>query len=157
MGTQRSKNKQRCDDARTHTQSAPIIDSGAIGPHNMKRFPGISSALLLFVVSIGAPAAVSEPSDVVRMTTDKVLERIKNEKEFLRGNPGEMYLLVSETVFPHFDFAIMAKWVLGRHWSEADEETRDAFVEQFRKLLVGTYATALLNFSDQAITYPPIE
>ena len=117
----------------------------------MKRFPGISSALLLFVVSIGALATVSEPSDVVRTTTDKILERIKNEKEYLRENPGKMYLLVSEMVFPHFDFAIMAKWVLGRHWSETDEETRDAFVEQFRKLLVGTYATALLNFSDQAI------
>ena len=123
----------------------------------MKRFPGVSSALLLFVVSIGALATVSEPSDVVRTTTDKILERIKNEKEPLRENPGKMYLLVSEMVFPHFDFAIMAKWVLGRHWSETDEETRDAFVEQFRKLLVGTYATALLNFSDQAITYPPTE
>ena len=123
----------------------------------MKRFPGVSSALLLLVVSIGTLATTSEPLDVVRTTTDKVLERIKSEKESLRSNPAKMYTLVSEMVFPHFDFAIMAKWVLGKHWSAADEDAREAFVEQFRKLLVGTYATALLNFSDQEITYPPIE
>ncbi len=123
----------------------------------MKRFPGVSSALLLFIVSTGALAAASEPSDVVRTTTDNVLERIKNEKESLHEDPGRMYKLVSELIFPHFDFAIMAKWVLGKHWTEADEGTRDAFVEEFRKLLVRTYATALLNFSDQSITYPPIE
>ncbi len=123
----------------------------------MKRFPGVSSALLLFIVSTGALAAASEPSDVVRTTTDNVLARIKNEKESLHADPGRMYKLVSELIFPHFDFAIMAKWVLGKHWSAADEDAREAFVEQFRKLLVGTYATALLNFSNQEITYPPIE
>jgi phospholipid transport system substrate-binding protein len=67
-----------------------------------------------------------------------------------------MYTLVSEVIFPHFDFAIMSQWVLGEHWNTADEATREAFVEQFRKLLVRTYATALLEFSQQVITYPPI-
>jgi phospholipid transport system substrate-binding protein len=117
----------------------------------MKRFRGVSSVLLLFVFSTGAFAATMEPSEIVRNTTDKVLERIKKEKESLREN------LVSEMIFPHFDFGIMSKWVLGKHWSEADEGMRDAFVEHFRKLLVRTYATALLNFSDQSITYPPTE
>ena len=56
----------------------------------MKRFPGVSSALLLLVVSIGTLATTSEPLDVVRTTTDKVLERIKSEKESLRANPTKM-------------------------------------------------------------------
>jgi phospholipid transport system substrate-binding protein len=123
----------------------------------MKRFAGVSSVLFLFVFSTGAFAAAMEPSDIVRMTTEKVLERIKSEKESLRADPGKMYNLVSEMIFPHFDFGIMSKWVLGKHWLEADEEARETFVEQFRKLLVRTYATALLNFSDQSITYPPID
>lgn len=67
-----------------------------------------------------------------------------------------MYALVAELIFPRFDFPIMAQWVLGPHWKDADEELRTTFIAQFRKLLVRTYATALLEFSDQEITYPDI-
>ena len=48
----------------------------------------------------------------------------------------------------------MSQWVLGDSWASADEATRTSFVEQFRQLLVRTYATALLEFSDQTISYP---
>ena len=93
----------------------------------MKRFPGVSSALLLFVVSTGALAAASEPSDVVRTTTDNVLERIKNEKESLHADPGKMYKLVSELIFPHFDFAIMgADYRRFSHVSIPDLRTQGA-------------------------------
>ena len=85
------------------------------------------------------------------------MSRIKNEKEALQADPAKMFSLVSELIFPHFDFAIMSQWVLGQHWGNSSEATRGAFVDQFRKLLVRTYATALLEFSDQAITYPPVE
>ena len=51
----------------------------------------------------------------------------------------------------------MSQWVLGPAWKAADEATRQAFVEQFRKLLVRTYATALLEYSDETMEYPPVE
>jgi len=82
---------------------------------------------------------------------------VAQDKPALQSDPGRMYNLVSELIFPHFDFSIMSQWVLGDYWSTADEASRSAFVEQFRKLLVRTYATALLEFSGQKITYPPIE
>ncbi len=99
-------------------------------------------------------AAAEAPMDIVRNTTDQVLDRVQNDREALRQDPAKMFALVSEVIFPHFDFPIMAQWVLGTHWKEADEASRAEFVDQFRKLLVRTYATALLEFSDQAITYP---
>ncbi len=123
----------------------------------MKRFLGVSSAAFLVVWASYAFAAAMEPSDIVKSTTDKVLERIQNDREALRADPGKMYNLVAEMIFPHFDFGIMSQWVLGKHWNEADEATRENFLIQFRRLLVRTYATALLNFSDQTITYPPID
>jgi phospholipid transport system substrate-binding protein len=57
-------------------------------------------------------------------------------------------------IFPHFDFGVMSQFVLGEQWKAADEAKRAAFVEQFRKLLVRTYAAALLEYSDQTIEYP---
>lgn len=121
----------------------------------MKRLLHISTVALL-LVCLGPAQAASEPVDIVRTTTDSVLERISADRDKLRADPAKMYNLVSELIFPHFDFAIMSQWVLGEHWNSADQASREGFVEQFRKLLVRTYATALLEFSQQVITYPPI-
>ena len=98
--------------------------------------------------------AAEPPMNIVRNTTDQVLDRVQSDRDALRQDPAKMYVLVAELIFPHFNFQIMARWVLGTHWKEADEATRTEFVDQFRKLLVRTYATALLEFSDQVITYP---
>ena len=122
----------------------------------MKRFLRVSFATVMLAMSAFALAA-DAPVDIVRATTDSVLERVKTDKEALRADPGKMYDLVSELIFPHFDFNIMSQWVLGDSWAGADADTRAAFVEQFRKLLVRTYATALLEFSDQTIAYPEVE
>jgi phospholipid transport system substrate-binding protein len=101
--------------------------------------------------------AAEEPVEIVRNTTNEVISRGKAERESLRADPAKMNNLVAETIFPHFDFGIMSQWVLGKHWKDADEAVRKEFIEEFRKLLVRTYATALLEFSNQVITYPPVD
>jgi phospholipid transport system substrate-binding protein len=122
----------------------------------MKRIWASTLGLVLMLAANFAGAA-SDPTQIVKSTTDQVLERVRADKAALQADPGKMYNLVSELIFPHFDFSIMSQWVLGDHWSSASEDSRAAFVEQFRKLLVRTYATALLEFSGQEITYPPVE
>ena len=117
----------------------------------------VSFVALIFVISANSSSAAGDPTAIVQTTTDQVLARVQAEKDSLKADPQKMYNLVSELIFPHFDFAIMSQWVLGEHWGNADNGTRDNFVDQFRKLLVRTYATALLEFSDQAIEYPPVE
>ena len=112
---------------------------------------------LLMILSATAATAADDPTTIVRETTDQVLERVRADKEALQSDIGRMYNLVSELIFPHFDFPIMSQFVLGEHWSKADESSRAGFIEQFRKLLVRTYATALLQFSNQEISYPPVE
>jgi len=123
----------------------------------MKRLLGHTLTWMTIAFAATTVATPMGPSDIVKTTTDKVLERVQNDRNALYSDPGRMYGLVAELIFPHFDFGIMSQWVLGKHWKEADEETRENFLEQFRRLLVRTYATALLNFSDQAITYPPAD
>lgn len=109
---------------------------------------------LLVAFSASVSGAMEAPRDVIKSTTDQVLTQIKNDREALRADPAKMYNLVAELIFPHFDFPIMAQWVLGTHWKDAPEATRNEFISQFRKLLVRTYATALLEFSNQIISYP---
>ena len=85
---------------------------------------------LLMILSATAATAADDPTTIVRETTDQVLERVRADKEALQSDIGRMYNLVSELIFPHFDFPIMSQFVLGEHWSKADESSRAGFIEQ---------------------------
>ncbi|OUU75455.1 MAG: hypothetical protein CBC29_03935 [Methylococcaceae bacterium TMED69] len=120
----------------------------------MKR---LFKTILLLSFILNTPFALAEavvPVDIIKSITDEVLNRVESDKDQLKNNPGEMYDLVSDLVFPNFDFAVMSRFVLGSYWDQADVKQKGEFIDQFRKLLVRTYASALLEFSDQTIEYP---
>lgn len=122
----------------------------------MKRF-ALACAAALFFGLVGVATAAEDAQAIVQSTTTAVVERVRAEKDALRADPAKMYGLVSEMIFPHFDFTIMSQWVLGEHWKTSSAAQQQEFVEQFRRLLVRTYATALLEYSDQTIEYPANE
>jgi phospholipid transport system substrate-binding protein len=121
-------------------------------------------ALFLFLITTAglagwvAPASASakDAEALVRHTTDAVLARLEKERPKLEKHPEGIYDLVEDLVLPHFDFWRMSQWVLGRYWRRADDQQRAAFVDQFRTLLVRTYATALLQYTGQNIQYLPL-
>jgi phospholipid transport system substrate-binding protein len=63
--------------------------------------------------------------------------------------------MVDQNVLPHFDFRKMSALVLGSNWREADAGQRDRFTSEFRQLLVRTYATALLKYTDEKVVMLP--
>jgi phospholipid transport system substrate-binding protein len=102
-------------------------------------------------------AAVNLPETVVKKTADGVISRIEARRSELKENPEYIYDLVNELVIPHFDFINMSKWILGKNWKSANTAQRDNFIEQFKTLLVRTYARALLEYSGQGVKYFPVE
>ena len=115
--------------------------------------------LLIFMLVgfYGNAAATATPDEVVKMTANGVIERIKQERAVLKNEPEKLYALIEELVIPNFDFISMSKWVLGKNWKSASDVQRTDFVEQFKTLLVNTYAKALLEYSDQEIKFYPAE
>ncbi|MGH8120448.1 MAG: MlaC/ttg2D family ABC transporter substrate-binding protein [Gammaproteobacteria bacterium] len=105
------------------------------------------------MVQAGAQTA----EDIVRSTSDQVIARLKSDREVLKTRPELIYDLVDELILPHFDFISMSKWVLGQNWRKATTEQQEIFTIQFRTLLVRTYAKALLEYSDNEITYYPVK
>ena len=118
----------------------------------------LASFLLAVVALLGANAVrAEEASTVVKDTTAAVMDRVKNDKDALRANPAKMFALVSDMIFPHFDFEVMSKFVVGGPWASTEAAKQQVFIGEFRRLLVRTYATALLEYSDQTIEYPASE
>lgn len=111
--------------------------------------------LLLFALAGPAPAA-PDPQQLVQATTDKITAVLRAEQAEITRNPERLYAIVDEIVLPHFDFERMSSWVLGKYWRTATDAERKQFVQEFRDLLVRTYATALNDNYDRVIAMLPM-
>lgn len=120
----------------------------------MKRV--IALGLLLLALGGGAiEAAVKPPQDVIQDTSTRMIDALRQNRAKLDRDPGQIYGLVDQIVLPNFDFELMSRWVLGRAWQQANPDQRRRFTEEFRTLLVRTYAKALLEYSDEDLQLLP--
>lgn len=71
-------------------------------------------------------------------------------------NPKRVYELVEQIVLPNFDFKSMSASVLGKNWRTASDDQKQRFAQEFKLLLVRTYAKALVDNMDRKITTQPL-
>lgn len=107
----------------------------------------------------GAPARAQEmmaPDALAKSVTDDVLAVLRADKEIHAGNQKKVIELVEKKVLPHFNFVRMTQLAAGRHWREASPEQQKALVNEFRALLVQTYAATFVAYRDQTVEYRPL-
>ena len=112
---------------------------------------------ILFCVLVFPAMAASAPEQLIRETSDKVLDELKSNAELYKTDPQKIYDLVNNVVLPHFDFTAMTDLALGRHKDEVSAEQKPVIINEFRQLLVRTYSSALLEYTDQTLMYLPME
>jgi phospholipid transport system substrate-binding protein len=109
------------------------------------------------VVVGGAPASEkTRPEELVRKTTEEVLDKLEANKAALKEDPDKVAQFVEEYVMPHFDFQAMSQMVLAQNWRTATKEQRARFVEAFRQLLIHTYGSSLAEYSGERIEFRPM-
>ena len=111
---------------------------------------------LILMLAMPAMAAIG-PEQLIRETSDKVLEEMKKNAEQYKSDPQGVYDLVNTVLLPHFDFSAMTDLALGRYKDDVNEQQRPEIVNEFRMLLVRTYSSALLEYTDQVLVYLPME
>lgn len=102
-------------------------------------------------------AAAQDPEALIRDTSARVIDEIRSNADIYQDDPQAIYRLVDKLVLPHFDFAAMTDLALGRYRDEVGEDQKPIIVNEFRTLLVRTYSTALLDYTDQELIYLPTE
>ena len=90
-------------------------------------------------------ATESGPEELIRNTSDQVLSQIQSNPGLFQRDPVKLYALVGKVVVPHFDFTTMTDLALGRYKSKVSAEQKQLITNEFRTLLVRTYAKALLQ------------
>jgi phospholipid transport system substrate-binding protein len=123
-------------------------------------FFNLSFIVLVFSLFsfLGLAYGETRPESILDSTTKSMLSSLKSNKQELRQNPSKLYTIVDNILVPHVDTEYMAKWVVGRqYWSAANSDQRERFIVEFKKMVVRSYASSLLAYSDQIVTYYPIK
>ena len=111
-----------------------------------------TSTLLALPVS-----AADETADglIKRLSTD-VLDSIKTDKAIQAGDVSRIVALVDTKIMPNVNFQRMTASAVGPGWRQASPEQQKRLQEEFKILLVRTYAGALAEISDQSIFVKPM-
>lgn len=113
--------------------------------------------LLVALLPLGAAAQSQEsPDAMVKRIADEVIAIVKTDKDLQNGNSAKVVALAEQKVLPHFDFTRMTRLAVGRNWSQATPEQREALTKEFRTLLVRTYSSSLSQYRNQKIEVKPL-
>jgi phospholipid transport system substrate-binding protein len=114
------------------------------------------SLILCVLAGFNIQAATKSAEQVVRDAVEQATQKLIAEKAQLQVHPEHIYDLIQDLVVPYFDFPIISRLVLGKEtWSQASEAQKEAFMREFKTLLIRTYAKALQEYSDEEITIYP--
>ena len=112
--------------------------------------------LLMFGL-IASAAEIESPTDMLKRTSDKVMDVLNQQRDLLEAEPDRLFDIVEKYIIPNLDDVTMAKLALGKNWRVASNDQKIVFVDQFRELLVLTYGKSLREFKDQKIHFFPVD
>ncbi len=103
-----------------------------------------------------AGAADTAPDVLVRTVTQEVLGIIAQDKELQAGDRQKAIALVEEKMLPHFNFARMTALAVSTNWDKASPEQKKVLIQEFKNLLVRTYASSITTYWDKRFDYRPL-
>ena len=109
---------------------------------------------LLFTAAL-AFAQVA-PDAFVQKLSNEVIEALKADKAIQGGDVGKIIGLVDTKVMPNVNFQRMTAAVIGRSWRTATPEQQKRLQEEFKTLLVRTYAGALTQVKEHTVALKPM-
>jgi len=87
--------------------------------------------------------AADGPDAVVQKLTTRVIASIESDRSLQRGDPAALQKLVEDQILPFVDFERTTRLALGINWRRATSEQRARLTQEFRTLLMRTYAGAV--------------
>ena len=96
------------------------------------------------------------PDALIKRLSVDVLDSIKSDKAIRAGDITKVVALVDAKILPNLDFQRMTASSVGPAWRQATPEQQKRLQDEFKILLVRTYAGALAQVTDQTIAMKPL-
>lgn len=97
----------------------------------------------------------STPDGLIRSLVDDVMATVKADKEMQAGSIPKITALVEQKILPNANFTRTTQIAMGRNWSKATPEQQQQIIEEFKMLLIRTYAGAVSQVRDQTVQFRP--
>lgn len=107
-------------------------------------------------LGLHAHAEDEAPDAMIKRLSVDVLDSIKADKSIRSGDLTKVVALVDAKILPNLDFQRMTASAVGPGWRQATPEQQKRLQDEFKILLVRTYAGALGQISDQVIAMKPL-
>lgn len=111
-----------------------------------------ASGMLALPVSAADEAA----DDMIKRLSTDVLDSIRADKAIQAGDSSRIVALVDAKIIPNVNFQRMTASAVGPAWRQATAEQQKRLQDEFKTLLVRTYAGALAQVTDQTIFVKPL-
>jgi phospholipid transport system substrate-binding protein len=118
----------------------------------------VASLAAVWALGVGgmAQAADEAPDVMVQRLSSEVLDTLRADKSIKAGDIDKIIVLVDRTIMPNVNFRRMTAAAVGPGWRQASPEQQKRLQDEFKTLLVRTYAGALAQVSDQSIHVKPL-
>ncbi|KAA0179198.1 ABC transporter substrate-binding protein [Cupriavidus gilardii] len=97
----------------------------------------------------------STPDGLIKALVDDVMATVKADKEMQAGSIPKITALVEQKILPNANFQKTTQIAMGRNWAKATPEQQKQIVEEFKMLLIRTYAGAVSQIRDQTVQFRP--
>jgi len=125
-------------------------------PRSLRQFVAALWVSLLGLSAAPLWAADEAPDVMVLRLSTEVLDTIRSDKSLQNGELTKVVALVDRKIMPNVDFQRMTASAVGPGWRQATAEQRQRLQEEFKILLVRTYAGALNQVGDQTVAIKPL-
>jgi len=117
----------------------------------------VAAAGFVAASAVAQAQAQQAPDELVRQVSSEVLDAAKADKSIQAGDLKKISALVEAKVLPHVNFTRMTSKTIGPQWNKATPEQKQKVQEEFRTLLLRTYAGALSQVKDQTVEVRPVK
>lgn len=111
--------------------------------------------VLMMAIFQVAQAEVTPPDVVVKTTLQKAINELEKRRPEFAADADKLNQAINDILGPAINFELFSKGVLGKHRRNITPEQFTAFVAEFKRLLIGTYASTVFEYSGQKINYLP--
>ena len=125
----------------------------------LKSFSLSASMLALMLVLTSHAYAMKAPDQVVKDTVNGIVTAIQSNRAAYQADTNALYAMVESTLIPAIHVPRMSSLILGKETSaSATPAQKAAFANEFKTLLLRSYATALLEYTGaEKVVYEPVK
>lgn len=108
---------------------------------------GRAAVVAVALVALGQTAGAGQPADAVEEINAALIDVMKNAESL--GYEGR-YERLAPVLDRHFNFPLMARVAVGRHWSELSDDQRQALIDRFARVSIATFAARFDGYSGES-------